>query len=100
MGGRFVAKVFERNYEVAGFIDPTGKFLGHQFFGYPVLESGAGDYRLIGHQNYLPEFPQMESFDLRVGNSNTLSDELNRHGAMEMYRISRERPEGRSQLPE
>lgn len=86
----FVAKVFEKNYEIAGFVDPTGKYVGQQFFGYPVVESSTGDYRLIGHQNYLPEFPQMESFDLRVGNSNTLSDELNRHGAMEMYRISRD----------
>lgn len=86
----FAAHVFEVRHQVDYFIDPTGDLTGGTFFGRPILSSvpNGQEARLIGHERHLNAFPTMEAFTLTSGAQDALSQELHRHGAIELYRIS------------
>lgn len=85
----FAARVFERNHEVLGFIDPSGKMTGTKFFGLDILSDVPADVLAIGHENYEAEFPNIESFSLIVGRDDILSRQLQQLGPIELYRLSR-----------
>lgn len=85
----FAAILFAEDNQVMGFLDEGGKFEGKDFFGYPIYRTPPEGCRLIGHQNYAKKLPLLEGFDLRVGNDNVLSREVNKFGAMDVYRLSR-----------
>lgn len=86
----FVGMVHARRNDVLCYVDPTGRYVGEEFFGLPVVEKHPEGARLIGPEGYRDHFPKLESISLRNGAVNALTEELHRFGAMDLYRISRE----------
>ncbi|MFL4480108.1 serine O-acetyltransferase [Paeniglutamicibacter sp. ORCA_105] len=87
----FVAHVFEVRHNVRYFVDPTGNLVGGTFFGRPIISSlpESEDLRVVGHEKFLKKYPDMDSFSLTNGAVDSLTKEFHRHGAMDLYRISR-----------
>lgn len=71
------------------YVDPSGKHVGSEFFGLPVVSTPPPDTDLIGHENYAGEYPHFKPFTLDSGAVDSLSKELHKFGAMDLYRISR-----------
>lgn len=87
----FAAHVFAVKNDVHYFVDPTGRHVGDEFFGRPVIGIGElpDEVVTIGHEAYTDDVPTLGSFTLANGAVDVLSKELHRFGVMELYRISR-----------
>lgn len=85
----FAAHVLAVKNEVRCFVDPTDVHIGINFFGRPVVERVPAGAVAIGHESYLTDSAQMESFSLTSGAVDSLSKELHRFSVMDLYRISR-----------
>lgn len=88
--GAFLRLVFARGNEVCCFVDPSGRFVGEKFFGLPVQAESPDASRIVGPEGLVDSRIDYEGVSLRPGSMDSLSRELHRYGAMDLYRISRE----------
>lgn len=86
----FAGKVLARSFSVRGYVDAAGAMSQSSFFGLPVFDAIPGGTVAVGHENYATLFPNIERFSLSFGAHDVLSNELNRIGAIGLYRISRD----------
>jgi len=87
----FAAHVFAVKNDVAFFVDPTGQYIGYEFFDRPVVgpEEIPDGVTAIGHEAYDDGSIAIEAFTLANGAVDALSKELHRFSVMDLYRLSR-----------
>ena len=87
----FAAHVFSAKNNVVCFVDPSGEYLGKEFFGRPVI--GLDDIPqgalAIGHEAYEHDYGDLMTFTLANGAVDILSKELHKFSVMDLYRLSR-----------
>jgi serine O-acetyltransferase len=87
----FAAHVFAAKNTVLCFVDPSGEYVGSEFFGRPVIGMNdiPRDAIAVGHEAYEADHGGVRSFTLSNGAVDILSKELHRFSVMELYRLSR-----------
>lgn len=86
----FASRIIARSYNVVGIYDPHRRILEGDVFGVPVLGQIPPDALIAAHENYEVDAPNAFRYALAFGRDDILSNELNRIGAIGLYRISRQ----------